>query len=110
VSELVNLEHATSSNITVALLAFGSTTLAGAQTGPSNKGATVPDTQSTDANVNGSVTSETPAGNNAPADKMSAQDPKVKQCVKSERAKNSGQSDSQIKQKCMLQVGSHQGE
>jgi hypothetical protein len=99
-------------SLLVALLAVGSTSLAMAQTAPPNNGASSPDTQSTDpsTNSNGSMSSEAPADRDAPADKMSAQDPKMKQCVKSEKAKNSGQSDNQIKQKCMLQIGSHQGE
>jgi hypothetical protein len=39
----------------------------------------------------------------------STQDPKLKQCMTTEKSKNSGLSDTQIKQKCMLEIGSHQG-
>ena len=100
-------------SLLVALLAVGSTTLAMAQTAPaSSNDPSYPSTQSTDpsANSSDSTSSDAPADRTAPADKMSAQDPKMKQCVKSEKAKNSGLSENQIKQKCMLQIGSHQGE
>jgi Flp pilus assembly protein TadD len=39
----------------------------------------------------------------------SANDPKLNDCISKEKAKNTGQSDNQVKQKCMLQIASHQG-
>ena len=51
----------------------------------------------------GSDSSMSPASNKL--------DAKTKQCIASEKAKkNSGQSDNQIKQKCMMQTASHQGQ
>ena len=87
-------------------MALSATTLAAAQTAPPAN------TQSTEpsANSSGNTTSEPAAASPAPADKMSAQDPKMKECLKAEKAKNSGLSDNQLKQKCMLQIGSHQGQ
>jgi hypothetical protein len=34
----------------------------------------------------------------------------MKTCMTSERAKNNGLSDEQLKQKCMMQIASHQGQ
>jgi hypothetical protein len=42
------------------------------------------------------------------SDKMAAQDPKMKKCMASQKAKNDGLSDDQIKQKCMAHIMSHQ--
>lgn len=38
------------------------------------------------------------------------QDPKMKSCMTSEKAKNNGLSEDQLKQKCMMQIASHQGQ
>jgi hypothetical protein len=34
----------------------------------------------------------------------------MKACMSAEKGKNSGLSDEQVKQKCMLQIASHQGQ
>jgi hypothetical protein len=91
----------------VAVLALGAATLALAQSTPpagnSPSNSNPPSSQTPpDSMSGGSDSSMSPAS--------SKLDPKTKQCIASEKAKNSGQSDNQIKQKCMMQIGSHQGQ
>lgn len=90
-------------SVLVALLALSATGLALAQTAPA------PDTMSPSTDTP-SAPSEAPAAPAQPsADVKSAQDPKLSTCITTEKAKNSGLSEDQVKQKCMLQIGSHQG-
>lgn len=102
------LRHRTSG--LVALMAFSATTLALAQTTPQTNSSTSPTTSPSSRNPNGdeSTTTDTNGAPAASVDK-SAQDPKMKACMKAEKAKNSGLDDNQLKQKCMLQIASHQG-
>jgi hypothetical protein len=86
-------------------MAFGATTLALAQTTPPTNSSTSPTTSPSSPNPNGDKSNGAPA---ASADK-SARDPKMKACMTAEKAKDSGLDDNQIKQKCMLQIASHQG-
>ena len=91
------------------LIALGATSFAFAQsTTPSNSAMTPPNATSPQT-PNGSMNDSSasmPSGGN---DKV-GQDPKMKSCMTSEKAKNTGQSDDQMKQKCMMQIGSHQGQ
>jgi hypothetical protein len=92
----------------VALMTLSATTIALAQsTAPENSSMT-PSNSSASQTPNGSrsTDSSTPSGTN---DKV-GQDPKMKTCVTAEKAKNSGLSEDQIKQKCMMQIASHQGQ
>jgi hypothetical protein len=89
-------------------MAFSATTLALAQTTPPANSSTSPTTSPSSPNPNGDESNSAPDTQGAPADK-SAQDPKMKACMKAEKAKNSGLDDNQLKQKCMLQIASHQG-
>ncbi len=100
------LKHRTTTLATLA--ALGASMMALAQNAPS--------TSATDANAPASEpqTSTKSDGasynNSAPSsDSARMQDPKLASCISSEKAKNSGLSDNQIKQKCMLKIGSHQG-
>jgi|HubBroStandDraft_5_1064220.scaffolds.fasta_scaffold379742_1 hypothetical protein len=92
----------------VAVLALGAATLALAQSTPPSGGTSPSDSSppssqtSPDSMSSGSDSSMSPASNKL--------DAKTKQCIASEKAKNSGQSENQIKQKCMMQIGSHQGQ
>jgi hypothetical protein len=103
------LRHRTSA--LVALMAFSATTLALAQSTPPANSSTSPTTSPSSPKPNGDENNSAPDTQDAPAasaDK-SAQDPKMKACMKAEKAKNSGLDDNQLKQKCMLQIASHQG-
>ena len=90
----------------VAVLALGAATLALAQSTPpagnSPSNSNPPSSQTAPDSMSSGSDSMSPAS--------SKLDPKTKQCIASEKAKNSGQSDNQIKQKCMMQIGSHQGQ
>jgi hypothetical protein len=86
-----------------AVLALGAATLALAQATPPSNGSSTPSSQ----NPPNSMSSGSDSGMSPSSSKL---DPKTKQCIASEKAKNTGQSDNQIKQKCMMQVGSHQGQ
>jgi hypothetical protein len=86
-----------------ALLLAMATTLAAAQGTPPPNSTMSPGNSTAPSNTNGTMTND---GSN---DKV-GQDPKMKACMTSEKAKNTGQSDDQMKQKCMMQVGSHQGQ
>ena len=109
---LWEIQDASSSN-------FGSGCLNGIQrnnlsvsrTTPPANSSTSPTTSPSSPNPNGDESNSAPDTQDAPAasaDK-SAQDPKMKACMKAEKAKNSGLDDNQLKQKCMLQIASHQG-
>jgi hypothetical protein len=87
----------------VALMAFSATTLALAQTTPPANSSTSPTTSPSSPKPNGDENNSAPDTQGAPAasaDK-SAQDPKMKACMKAEKAKNSGLDDNQLKQKCV---------
>src|ERR1700730_1515190 len=83
------LRHRTSA--LVALMAFSATTLALAQTTPPANSSTSPTTSPSAPKPNGDENNSAPDTQGAPAasaDK-SAQDPKMKACMKAEKAKNS---------------------
>ena len=84
----------------VALMALGATANTLAQSTPPANSTMTPSSSSSH---------QTP--NNSSASKATpSQDPKMKSCMSAEKAKNSGLSDEQVKQKCMMQIASHQGE
>jgi hypothetical protein len=93
-----------------ALVVLGATTLAVAQSTPPANSMTPPNSSSPQAPSGGmshdSSTTTTPSGT---GDKVGP-DPKMKACMTSEKAKNSGLSEDQVKQKCMMQIPSHQGQ
>ena len=95
------------SSLLVALLALGATSLAVAQTQPP----ATTDTPPANTAQPEATTSPAPATTEAPSssDTKAAKDQKLQSCIASEKAKNSGLSDDQVKQKCMLDIGSHQG-
>ena len=95
----------------VALMALGVSAFALAQTPPPS---TDPGNASTDSlpNPHDSMTKDTPAnaGASPSAATQSAQNPKLQQCLSAEKAKNTGLSENQLKQKCMLKIAGDQGE
>ena len=95
------------SSLLVALLALGAADLAVAQTQPPPSTDTPPAStaQPEAATAPAPATTEAPSSSDANA----AKDQKPQSCIASEKAKNSGLSDDQVKQKCMLDIGSHQG-
>jgi hypothetical protein len=95
------------SSLLVARLALGATSLAVAQTQPPPSTDTPPAStaQPEAATAPAPATTEAPSSSDANA----AKDQKLQSCIASEKAKNSGLSDDQVKQKCMLDIGSHQG-
>ena len=95
----------------VAFVAFCETTLALAQTTPPTDSSTSTTTSPSSPNPSDSMRNSAPDTNGAPSasSARSAQDPKMKACMKTEKAKDSGLDDNQVKQKCMLQIASHQG-
>jgi hypothetical protein len=94
----------------VAIMALGVSAFALAQTPPS----TDPGNASTNSlpNPHDSMTNDTPASTGASPSSatQSAQDPKLQQCLSAEKAKNTGLSENQLKQKCMLKIASDQGQ
>lgn len=90
----------------IALTLCGLSAVALAQTQPqsSNPQASPPPASSTDT-MPSSENSSAPPSSSATA----ANDPKLNGCVSSEKAKNTGLSENQIKQKCMLKIASAQG-
>jgi hypothetical protein len=90
-------------------MALGATSLAVAQTQPPATTDTPPaNTAQPDATASPApapATTEAPSSSGTKA----AKDQKLQSCIASEKAKNSGLSDDQVKQKCMLDIGSHQG-
>jgi hypothetical protein len=90
-------------------VALGATTPLFAQsTPPANS--TMSPANSATATPNDGMSNDSSVNPTAPSnsDKV-GQDPKMKSCLTSEKAKNSGLSDDQVKQKCMMQIASHQG-
>jgi hypothetical protein len=69
-----------------------------ASTDPGNTSATSPSSDMT----------KTPASEGA-SSSSATQDPKLDQCVSDEKAKNTGLSENQLKQKCMLKIAGDQG-
>jgi hypothetical protein len=99
------------STVLATLVLVGSTTVALAQsTPPANSTMPPPNSSSPQMPTGGisddSSTAATPSGM---GDKV-GQDPKMKTCMTSEKAKNNGLSEDQLKQKCMMQIASHQGQ
>jgi hypothetical protein len=92
----------------VALLALGVSTVAVAQTPPPS---TDPGNTGTSSvpNHRDSV-SNTPANDGASSATQTAQDPKLQQCISAEKAKDSGLSENQLRQKCMLKLVGEQGQ
>lgn len=102
--------HLTSPRVALAFLAIVATTLAVAQTPttgttPGTAPATNPSTPDTSAsksnNANGTMGNTAPEGNGA--DKP-VPDPRMKECMAKEKAKGSGLSDIEMKQKCLVKV------
>lgn len=93
-----------------ALVVLGAMTLAVAQSTPPANSMTPSNSSSPQApsggvnNDSSTTTTLSGTGENV------GQDPKMKTCMTSEKAKNSGLSDDQVKQKCMMQIASHQGQ
>jgi len=88
----------------VAFLALGATANAFAQSTPPANSTMTPSSSSSPQTPNDSVS------NSSASKATSSQDPKMKACMSAEKGKNSGLSDEQVKQKCMLQIASHQGQ
>ncbi len=94
------------SSALIALTLCGLSAVALAQTQPqASDPQTSPPRASSADSMPSSEDSATVPSNSA----TSAKDPKLNACVHSEKAKNSGLSDNQIKQKCMLQIAGQQG-
>lgn len=95
----------------VALMALGATTIAFAQSTLPANSTMAPSSSSSTQTPNASMSNSSPsnATPSGTSDKV-GQDPKMKTCMTSEKAKNSGLSDDQVKQKCMMQIASHQGQ
>ena len=93
----------------VALMALSATTIALAQSTPPANSTMAPSNSSSAQTPNDSMSSSSPSVSAGTSDKV-GQDPKMKTCMTSEKAKNSGLSDDQVKQKCMMQIASHQGQ
>jgi hypothetical protein len=99
--------HRTS--VLVAAMALGASVFAVAQTPP--PASTDPGNTSSVPNPRDSVRNDTSASDAASPSSgtQAAQDPKSEQCVSAEKAKNTGLSENQLKQKCMLKIASEQG-
>jgi hypothetical protein len=89
----------------IALTLLGASSLGLAQTTPSAP----PPPSSSAPSPSDQNTRMSPDGTSA-GDRAAANDPKLKRCIANEKAKDSGLSDDQIKQKCMLHIASHQGQ
>ena len=93
--------------VLVACAALGTTALVFAQsTPPANS--TMSPSNPTSTQTPSDATSSNSSSNSAPSADKVGQDPKMKTCMKSEKAKNAGLSEDQLKQKCMMQIASHQ--
>jgi hypothetical protein len=92
-------------------MAFVASAVAVAQTLP--PGGTDPGNSSATSvpNPHDTMTNATPTSSGASPSSatQSAPDPRVEQCVSDENAKNSGLSENQLQQKCMLKIASDQG-
>lgn len=98
----------TRTSLLVALMALGATSLALAQTAPPAS-TSMPPASTTQPDT---PTSPPPAATDsqtAAPEASAVPDAKLQDCIANEKAKNSGLSDNQVKQKCMLEIGSHQG-
>ncbi len=97
------ITHRTSAVIAVLALLAAAVAVAQtpppASTDPGNTSATSPSSQDM---------TNTPAIEGA-SSSSAAQDPKLDQCVSDEKAKNTGLSENQLKQKCMLKIAGDQG-
>jgi hypothetical protein len=94
-----------------ALIALAATTLGVAQSTPPSNSTMTPSNSSTSHTPSGNMNNDS-SNATAPSntgDKV-GQDPKMKACMTSEKAKNTGLSDNEMKQKCMMQIASHQGQ
>jgi hypothetical protein len=95
----------------VALMAFVASAVAVAQTPP--PASTDPGNSSATSapSPHDTMSNDTPTSNGASPSSAtkSAPDPKVEQCVSDEKAKNTGLSENQLQQKCMLKIASDQG-
>jgi hypothetical protein len=94
-----------------AVLALGATTLGVAQSTPPTNSTMTPSNSSTSQTPSGDMNNDS-SNATMPSDTGDkvGQDPKMKTCMTSEKAKNTGLSDNEMKQKCMMQIASHQGQ
>jgi hypothetical protein len=92
-------------------MALGATAISFAQSTPPSNSTMAPPSSSSPQTRNDSM-STSPPSKAAPSGTSYTvgQDPKLKTCMASEEAKNSSLSDDQVKQKCMMQIASHQGQ
>jgi hypothetical protein len=92
-------------------MALGATTISFAQSTPPSNSTMAPPSSASPQTPNDSMSTSPPskAAPSETSDKV-GQDPKMKTCMTSEKAKNSGLSDDQVKQKCMMLITSHQGQ
>jgi hypothetical protein len=95
--------------VLVACAALGTTTLVFAQSTPPANSTMSPSNPASTQTPSDSTSSNSSSTSTPSADKV-GQDPKMKTCMTSEQAKNTGLSDEQVKQKCMMQIASHQGQ
>jgi len=95
------IAHRTSTVIAVMALLASAAAVAQtpppASTDPGNTSATSPNSQDM---------TNSPASEGASS---ATKDPKLDQCVSDEKAKNTGLSENQLKQKCMLKIAGDQG-
>jgi hypothetical protein len=89
-------------------MALAATTLGVAQSTPPTNSTMTPSNSSTSQTPSGNMNNDSTTPSNT-GDKV-GQDPKMKTCMTSEKAKNTGLSDNEMKQKCMMQIASHQGQ
>jgi cytoskeletal protein RodZ len=103
------IAHRTSA--VIALLAFVASAVAVAQTPPPASADPGNSSATTVPNPHETMSNDTPTSNGASPSSatQSAPDPKVEQCVAEEKAKSTGLSENQLKQKCMLKIASDQG-
>lgn len=100
----------TRSTVLGALVLVGATAFAAAQSTPPTNSTMPPSNSSSPQTPAGGMNdgSSNAAAPSGTGDKV-GQDPKMKTCMTSEKAKNNGLSEDQLKQKCMMQIASHQG-
>lgn len=100
------IAHRTSAAI--ALMALLASAVAVAQAPP--PASTDPGTPSTSSvpDSRDTMTNDTPPASSS-STSQAARDPKLDQCVSAEKAKNTGLSENQLRQKCMLKIASEQG-
>lgn len=98
----------TRTSLLVALMAIGATSFAVAQTPPPASTA-MPPASTTQADTPTSPPPASTDSQTASPEASAVPDAKLQDCIANEKAKNAGLTDNQLKQKCMLEIGSHQG-